>query len=193
MRIYQRLEVLAISWESKNVGMLLKQIFGLIKLLNSETGTNQIAAGVAAGFILGMSPALSLQTLLVFSLILLFRVQAGAAFLAAFFFKFIAYILDPVFHSVGEMVLNAEGLQAIFTTLYNMPIVPLTRFNNTVVMGSGVVAIVCFPLIFLLTKILVVKYRKTVVDRFKGTKVWKAIQATSLYKWYYQYDTMFGA
>lgn len=65
--------------------LLLKQLFGFFKLLNSETGTNQIAAGVACGFILGMTPALSLQTLLVFACIFVFRIQIGAAFITAFF------------------------------------------------------------------------------------------------------------
>ncbi len=76
--------------------LLLKQLFGLIKLLNSETGVNQIATGIAAGFVLGMSPTLSLQSLLIFLLILVFRVQAGAALLSAFFFKFLAFLLDPI-------------------------------------------------------------------------------------------------
>ena len=41
---------------------LLKQIFGFLKLLNSENGSNQLAAGIAAGFILGMTPMMSLLT-----------------------------------------------------------------------------------------------------------------------------------
>lgn len=174
------------------MGLLLKQIFGLIKLLNSETGHNQIAAGVACGFILGMTPILSLQSLLVFIVIFFFRVQAGAAFLAAFFFAFIAWVFDPVFHQFGALVLGMPALQGVWTELYNMPLVPLTRFNNTVVMGSGVVAILAFPFIYFGSKILIIKYRKTVVERLKATKFWKAVQATSIYKWYYSYENLYG-
>ena len=58
--------------------LLLKQIFQLLKLLNSEKGTTQIAWGVALGFVLGMTPAFSLQTILVLLLLLFFRVQIGA-------------------------------------------------------------------------------------------------------------------
>lgn len=172
--------------------LLLKQLFQLLKLLNSETGTNQIAAGIAAGFILGMSPFLSLQGLLVISLAIVFRIQFGACMVAAFFFKFIAYLLDPVFHQVGLAILNTEGLETIFTTLYNMPIIPFTRFNNSVVMGSGIVAILMSPLIFVLSRIMIVKYREKVVEKFKQTKLWKAIKATSLYKWYYKYDNLYS-
>lgn len=171
---------------------LLKQIFAFLKMLNSETGHNQIAAGIAAGFILGMTPALSLQSFLVFVIIFFFRVQAGAAFLSAFFFAFAAYLLDPVFHAVGTSVLSAPSLQPLFTTMYNVPLLPLTRFNNTLVMGSGVVTLIAFPFVFFISRMLILKYRQTVVAQFKQTKFWKAIQATSLYKWYYTYDNLYG-
>jgi uncharacterized protein (TIGR03546 family) len=170
------------------MGFLLKQIFGFLKLLNSETGTNQIAAGITAGFILGMTPGFSLQTILIWLLILFFRIQIGAALIMAFFFSFIAWVLDPVFHSVGHSVLTMSSLADYFTGLYNMPIIPFTRFNNTLVMGSGVVAFGLSPIIFVLSKVLVQKYRKSVLERFKETKFWKAVKATSLYKWYYTYD-----
>ncbi len=173
--------------------LILKQLFGFLKLLNSETGQNQIAAGIAVGFILGMTPALSLQTFLVFLVIFFFRVQAGAAFLAAFFFKFIAFLLDPVFHSVGSSVLEMPGLHALFTTMYNIPLLPLTRFNNSIVMGSGVVTVVLAPVVFFVSRMLIIKYRVTVVAKFKQTKFWKAIQATSFYKWYYTYDNLYGS
>lgn len=174
------------------MGLLLKQIFAFLKLLNSETGDIQIATGIAAGFILGMTPALSLQSLIVFVLLFFFRIQIGAAFLSAFFFAFMAFLLDPLFDSVGRAILEMQSLQGFFTTLYNMPIVPFTRFNNSVVMGSGVVAFLLSPLVYILSLYLVRKYRITVVARVKSTKFWKALQATSLYKWYYKYDSLYG-
>ena len=174
------------------MGLLLKQLFQFVKLLNSDTGTNQLASGIAAGFILGMTPAFALQNILIFLLIFLFRIQIGAVFVSAFFFAFIAYILDPVFHSVGLMVLNMEGLSGLFTTLYNMPIVPFTRFNNSVVMGSGIVAFALSPLVFVVARVLVNKYRQSVLEKFKETKFWKAVKATSFYKWYFKYDQLYG-
>ncbi|HEX4926024.1 MAG TPA: TIGR03546 family protein [Bdellovibrionales bacterium] len=173
--------------------LLLKQLFAFFKLLNSDTGTNQLAAGIACGLILGFSPVLSLQTLLVFVLLFFFRIQIGAAFLAAFFFKFVAFIIDPLAHQIGSAALQAPGLQGLWTQLYNMPIVPYTRFNNSIVMGSGILAIALTPVVFFVSKILIVKYRKTVVERFKQTKLWKLVQATYFYKWYAKYDETFGS
>ena len=172
--------------------LILKQIFGLLKVLNSDTGENQISAGVACGLIMGFSPALSLQTLLVFIIIFLFRVQAGAAFASAFFFAMVAYVFDPVFDNVGQMILEMNSLEPTFKTLYNMPIVPFTKFYNSVVMGAGVVAIAMSPIIFVLTKLFVKKYRATVVAKFQETKFWKAVKATGFYKWYAKYDSLYG-
>jgi uncharacterized protein (TIGR03546 family) len=170
------------------MGLLLKQLFAFIKLLNSDTGNISLAMGMTCGFILGMTPTLSLHSLLIFLILFFFRIQIGAALITAFFFKFVAYILDPAFHAVGSQVLEIESLKAFYTTLYNLPIIPFTRFNNSIVMGSAVITIALSPLVFLVSQFLIVKYRVTVLARFKQTKIWKAIEATKFYQWYYKYD-----
>lgn len=170
------------------MGLLLKQIFAFIKLLNSDTGTISIAAGLTCGFILGMTPVLSLQSLIIFLILFFFRVQIGAATISAFFFKFTAFLLDPLFDKIGQKVLELPALQGLFTDMYNMPIVPFTRFNNSIVMGSGVVTFALSPVVFFLSIYLVKKYREIFVARFKDTKLWKAIEATKFYQWYYKYD-----
>lgn len=170
--------------------LLLKQFFGFLKLLNSETGSNQIASGIALGFILGFSPILSLQGLIVILIMLFFRVQIGAAFISAFFFSFVAYLLDPVCNSLGQTLLEIESLRPLYTELYNMPIVPLTKFYNSMVMGSGILGFLLSPLIFFIAKVGIHKYRETVVARFKDTKFWKFVKATSLYHWYAKYDSI---
>ncbi len=172
--------------------LLLKQVFQFIKLLNSDTGTSQLASGVAVGVILGFTPALSLQTVLMIVLLFFLRIQLGAAMVTAFFFKFAAYLLDPVFDPVGRTVLEAQALRPLLTELYNMPLVPLTRFNNSIVMGSGVVALAAAPVVFVASKWLISAYRAKVVARFESTSLWKAVKATSMYKWYVKYDELFG-
>ena len=174
------------------MSLLLKQIFAFIKLLHSENGNVPMAAGIAIGFVLGMSPMLSLQGFLMLIILFLFRVQIGAAFLSAFFFAFVAWVLDPAFDSFGRWILENPSLQPTLTTLYNIPFVPLTRFNNSIVMGAGVLAILLAPFVFMLANYLIAQYRVQIVNRFKQTKMWKFIQATSFYKWYYQYDQYFG-
>lgn len=172
--------------------LILKQIFQFFRLLNSDTGTNQLAAGLACGLFLGFSPIFSLQGLLILAVIFFFRIQIGAAFLAGFFFKFIAYLTDPLADRLGRIVLESEALRPTFVTLYNMPIVPFTRFNNSIIMGSGLVALILVIPSFFVFKFLVLKYRQTVVSRFQQTKVWKAWTATTIYKWYAKYQDLYG-
>ncbi len=174
------------------MGLLLKQIFNFLKLLNSDTGTNQLAWGLSLGLILGFSPILSIQAFAVFFIIFIFRVQIGAAFLSAFFFKFVAYLFDQPAHHLGKAVLENESLNPLFVTMYNMPLVPMTRFNNSIVMGSMIVSILLLPFALFGFKYLIIKYRATVVARFKGTKFWKGFAATKFYNWYLKYDELYG-
>ena len=171
--------------------LILKQLFNFIALLNSETGTNQIAAGIACGFLLGCSPLFSLQTLLIILIILFFRVQIGAASIAAFFFSFLAYLLDSVFHDLGSAVLETNSLRPLFTILYNMPILPYTRFYNSIVMGAGIFALLVFPLIFWLSRILVNKYRERILLRYRNSRFWLAVKASRFYKWYAKYKEIY--
>jgi uncharacterized protein (TIGR03546 family) len=170
---------------------LLKQFFSLVQLLNSDKGTNSIAIGIALGLVLGFAPVFSLQTILVVFLLFFFRIQIGAATLSAFFFKFIAYLLDPVSNQLGAAVLEIEALRPLFTELYNMPIVPLTRFYNSLVMGAGVLSLILAIPMFILAKIMIIKYRVHVVERFRQTKFWKLFHATKFYQWYAKYQQLY--
>lgn len=172
--------------------LLMKQIFAFFKLLNSDTGTNQLASGLAIGVILGFSPFLSLQTFVVLFLIFFFRIQLGAAFLSAFFFKLVAFSIDPLANILGQSVLESSALLSLFQTLYNMPLIPLTRFNNSIVMGSGIIGLILSVPLFFVFKKLIVQYRLTVVERFKQTKIWKAWVGTKMYGWYCTYDKLYG-
>lgn len=172
--------------------ILLKQIFAFFRLLNSDTESNPLALGLSLGVILGFSPILSLQSLLVIVLCFFFRIQLGAAFLSAFFFKFVAWILDPITDPLGQMILELPALRPLFVQLYNIPIVPLTRFNNSIVMGSAVVSLALVVPLFFVFKKLIAKYRDIVVTRYKQTKLWKAWIGTSFYKWYTTYEKLYG-
>lgn len=172
--------------------LILKQLFALLKLLNSDTGANQIAAGIACGLILGFAPMLSLQALLVFVCIFLFRIQIGAALVSAFFFAFIAGLFDPVSHAVGSAILEAEALQPWFTVMYNMPLVPFTRFYNSITMGAAAVSLLLAPLVFLGCRRLVMSYRARVLARFKNSRWWKLWTGTVLFKWYAAFEKHHG-
>ena len=71
-----------------------------------------------------------------FLLFFLFNVDKGLAMLSAALFTATG-ALDGVARSIGLSLLGAEALRGLWTALYDLPIVPLTRFNNTVVLGNA--------------------------------------------------------
>lgn len=172
--------------------ILIKQLLNLIKMLHSENGTVQIAWGLTLGAFLGFSPFFSLQTFLVLFILFFFRVQFGAAFLSAFVFKFVAFLIDPWANSLGQWALEQESLRPLWTTLYNIPIVPYTRFNNSIVMGSFLVALILSPFLYFMFIILVKKYRTTVALRFEHSKAFKAVKGSKFYLWYTKYNDLYG-
>lgn len=173
--------------------LLTKQIINLIRLLHSDTGKNQIASGLALGIILGFAPFLSLQTILVLFLTFIFRIQLGAAFLSAFFFKFVAYLLDPVADPIGRALLEREDLRPIWLQMYNMPLMPMTRFNSSIVMGSFAISILLAPILFFVFRKLVELYQTKLVAKLESTHAWKAFKATKFYDWYNKYNDLYGA
>jgi uncharacterized protein (TIGR03546 family) len=172
--------------------VILKQVFKLVYLLHSETSTRSISIGLSCGIVLGFSPMFSLQSLLILGLILFFRIQVGAAFLSAVFFKLVAIPLVPLFDVTGNWILSLPVFQPVFTWLYNLPIVPMTRFYNTVVMGGGIVAIVLTVPAYFLFEYLVDAYRAEVVARIKETKLWTVWKTSKLFKWYQYYRSARG-
>lgn len=172
--------------------ILIRQLISLIQLLHSENGENQIAAGLSLGLFLGFAPFISIQTAVVILIVFLFRIQFGAAALAAFFFNFIAYLLDPITEPLGRSLLENPSLRPIWTQMYNVPILPMTRFNNSIVMGSFAISIILCPLLFFVFKKMVLKYRLSVAQQFESSKAWKAIKATKFYDWYKKYQNLYG-
>ncbi|EGO64600.1 TIGR03546 family protein [Acetonema longum] len=160
-------------------------IFRTFKILHSGNEPKHMAGGFALGSIIGLTPALSLQTLLVYCLILLVNVNIGAAFFSIFVFSCFAYLLDPLFHAIGYFLLvKVEFLTPVWTYLYNIPIAPLTRFYNTVVLGSLVVSLVLFCPVYLVFTKFVVYYQKHWAQRVEKLKIVQWVRANTLFQWY---------
>ena len=172
---------------------MIQQIIGLIRIIHSETDPRQISLGFALGMIPGLTPLTSLHNLLVLLAILFFRVNIGAAILSWGVFKILAYALDPLFHQIGLFLLTGVAfLQGLWTTLYNAPLVPYTRFNNSIVMGSLVFSLFAFYPVYWGGRFMVVKYRETWMERFNRLRIVQVFRASDLYKWYSRYSKLKG-
>jgi len=163
--------------------ILLKLLAKFIKVLRSSESPNQVAWGFALGTIPGLTPINCLHNLVVLLLLIILRVNLAAALLALLFTSFFAWLLDPLFHTIGfYLLVDVPFIQSLWTELYNAPIAPLTRFNNTVVMGSFIVAVVLLVPHYLLFKLFINRYRESWAQKIEKWKIVKILKASKLVK-----------
>ena len=164
---------------------LLKLLRSLIKTLHSDGSPAQIAAGVALGAALGLTPLMNVHNLAVLLLLAVLNVSFAAGMFAWAVFVPIGFLLDPVFDRVGHALLvGAPALRPMWTTWDNVPGLALTNFNNTVVLGSVVGWLVLFVPLYFATRAGVVRYRATMGERVRQSRLYKALHASQLYNVY---------
>src|SRR5881396_412832 len=138
-------------------------MIGLLKHLHSDDTPGQVGAGLALGAILGLTPLLNLHNVVVLILIIMLRVSFSGALLGWLLFTPVGFAFDPLFDALGHrLLLETPALTGVWTTLYNTPVVPLTNFNNTVVLGSLAVALALFLPLNALGRFGVRRYRAAV-------------------------------
>src|SRR5690348_4173119 len=97
----------------------------------------------------------------------------------------IGFLLDPLFDAIGRaLLLGVPALRPLWTTLYNVPVVPLTNFNNSVVLGSLIVSLVLSVPVFYGARLGVTRYRATIAERVRGSALYRAVTASKLYDVY---------
>ncbi len=163
---------------------LLKLIQSLIATLHSEGTPGQVAAGMALGAALGLTPLMNVHNLVVLSVLVLLNVSFGGGMLGWALFVPLGFLLDPVFHAIGLNLLEAPSLRGLWTTMYNTPLIPYTNFNNTIVLGSVVGWLVLAVPIFFAARWGVARYRATIGERVKRSRLYKAIMASKAYNIY---------
>jgi uncharacterized protein (TIGR03546 family) len=168
--------------------LLLKLLQSLVKALNSQGTPRQVAAGIALGSALGLTPIANLHNLAIVLAAMLLNVSLAGFSLGWAVFVPVGFALDPLFDAIGKALLGAPALRGLWTSLYNMPIVPFTKFNNSVVLGSLVFWVVAWLPIYFLSAWAIAKYREKVYERLKKTKFFQAVSASSLvqvYNWFH--------
>lgn len=164
--------------------IFLKLLQALVKALNSEGTPFQVAAGIAMGACLGLTPIGSLHNVVVVLLALILNLSLAGFSLGWALFVPAGFVLDPLFDRIGHALLGSGTLTPLWTALTNMPVVPFTKFNNTVVLGSFVFWVLAFVPLLLLAQWAVAKYRVAVYERLKKTRVFQAVTASKLFQVY---------
>lgn len=164
---------------------IIKLIQNLVKALNSEGTPGQVAAGIAIGACLGLTPLLNLHNLLIVGVILFFRVSVPGAMLGWLIFTPAGFVLDPVFDTLGtRLLVDSTALRDVWGTAYNTPVVALANPTNTIVVGSFVGWLILALPIFFAARWGVARYRRTIYERYKDAKLFRALRASKVYNVY---------
>lgn len=162
------------------IAMLAK----LLKALNSDSAPGQIALAFALSLITGLTPLLSLHNLPVLLLACIIRINFSAFMLGTLFFSGLAYLIDPAAISIGESLLTEPSYQAFWTGLYQSNFWRATAFNNTLILGSLILALVAFIPVLILSRWLISAYRDRLMAWVEKLKIVKLLKASKFYKAY---------
>jgi uncharacterized protein (TIGR03546 family) len=159
-------------------------IKAIILALQGGSDPKHVAAGFALGAMLGLVPKGNLFAVIFVLLFFLVRVDKNMAIFAAFVFTPLGYVLDGLAHMIGGALLTAGFLRPLWTFLYDLPIVPLTRFNNSVVLGNVAIGLLLFVPLYLGFIKVVLAYRSRYKERVDRWPIVKFLKGLGFYQTY---------
>lgn len=130
---------------------IIKLISSIRKTIAGRRHPSQLAWGLALGVLLGLIPHGNLLTVALVLVVLTLQVNHAIVALVGIGLTFIAPKLDPQFDAVGRWFFNQPQVAETMAKAWQMPLVPWTDLNNTVVMGSFLIGLVSLLPIVMLT------------------------------------------
>jgi uncharacterized protein (TIGR03546 family) len=157
---------------------MIQAIAKLIVALNGNIKKSQLAAGFAWGILLALVPLGNFFWIVLFVVSFFFKHNHASKVLLMTVLKLFSPLIAPLIDLLGWEILHINALQPLFTTLYNMPFVPFTRFYNTLVAGGLAGGIILWLPVFFLFMALIPLYRNAVVPKIKKIKIFTVIAKT---------------
>ncbi len=162
----------------------LKLLKKLIKAISSGDTPARLAIGFVLGMLLGLTPAWGLIELSIVLFLIFVEINISMAICGYLLFSLIGLLLDPLFHSLGYWLLVKSDLREFWSTLYSLPLLPLTRFNNTANLGSLITALLISVPVYFLIKYFILLYRnkfELIIEKWKIVKLLKGSKIISLW------------
>lgn len=169
---------------TKHIALICYQA---IDFLGGDVLPHHIAAGFAAGLVLGFFPPLTLQWVFVALATLLLRLNTAVAAFSALSAYLISPWVDPLFHNVGYFALTLPGTHSFYANLQNAPVLAFARLNNTVVMGSLLVLAVVAPVLFGVTRRLAEDHTWRLLNHIDNSPIWNRILRVRVVQSYFRY------
>ncbi len=136
----------------------LRLLSDLLEALQSGRHPLGISGALALGLFIGLVPGWPLQVLLAALILLILDFDLTTAALGMLAGAFLGWLLDPALDALGTWLLTAPALQELWTSLYAQPLMRLTRFNNSVVLGSTLVGLLLLLPLEIILRLLLRRY-----------------------------------
>lgn len=174
--------------------IFIKQLISILGFIMSNDSPKQMGWGISLALLYSLMPGFNLIHLLLFVFVYLVRVHLPSFLLFAIVFKIFNNQALVLVHHVGYFLLSAESLKVFWTTLYNLPIVPFTKFYNTSVLGGLVVGIILlYPTQLLFVKAILYyrkNYQSKINNYLEKSKIVRILKTSKIYQIYLKYHEL---
>ena len=149
---------------------VIRPLKNLLSAISPHDTPRQLALGVALGIAVGLVPKGNLTAIALTMLLFGSRVNLGTGVLAAFCFSWVGTLVDPVSHVIGSAILTSTPIQSMLAPIFNLPLVPWTALNNTVVLGSLFLGVGQFYFSYRLSRPFFEKYQPKVLQQLRRVR-----------------------
>ncbi len=139
---------------------MIKYVTSFFRAINANAHPGDIAHAVALGLFLAILPKNNLTFTFLFFLSIFIRINKGAFFISFILFGFVTPFMDVLINNIGFWAVQLSFLRPIFIALENIPFVALFKLSNTMVFGGIIWGLILYIPVYILTRIIVAKYRK---------------------------------
>ena len=111
---------------------------------------HQLALGLSLGTAIGLIPLDSVLPYALLALAILTPANLVCIAIGVLLGTAVSPVLDGITHPIGLTLLSFQPLASTWAGLYELPSVPWTRINNTVVVGNLVLGLISLAPVYLL-------------------------------------------
>jgi len=164
----------------------LRSIRKILGILKSSLSANQIALSFALGIFAGLPP-MGLHVVIPITLALLVRCSFRAFLLAMGLFKLLSLAVAPASYAIGRFLLDtSRGLDGLWRWLFHLPVLAPMGYQRYLLFGSVVMALCMAVPVFVIVRLLVIKYRRSFtrwVSNWRISKTLRDKPAMKLFRW----------
>ena len=124
--------------------MIARTMQFFAQTMMSERSPQAIGLAVGLGTCLGLIPKSNLIAVAMLAALFLCRTNLLVGLLTASIISWFSPLLDPVTHVTGHWLLTQPQMQPFFQRVFSLPGVAWTSLNNSVVLGSLLLAMSTF-------------------------------------------------